>query len=172
MKDKIRMTDSLLKIQNYSDMLYKIALTQMKNRHDAEDIVQEVMYQYIKSSKNFENEEYEKAWLIHVTLNACRKVWRSAWYKHSIPFLSVIEKGTESGLEENIIYQEEGREIIAAVLKLPRKYREVIHLFYFQELSINEIAGITGRKVNTITSQMTRGRELLRKTLKEDYHFE
>ena len=57
-------------------------------------------------------------------------------------------------------------------MKLPRKYREVIHLFYFQQLSIKEISAITERRESTVTSQLTRGRELLKKNLKEEYRYE
>lgn len=61
--------------------------------------------------------------------------------------------------------------ILAAVMALPAKYRDVIHLFYYQELSVQEIAKITGYGVSTVTSQLTRGRNLLRKSLKEEYDF-
>ena len=53
----------------------------------------------------------------------------------------------------------------------PEKYRDVIHLFYYEELSVKEIARVTGRGTSTVTSQLTRGRELLRKSLKEEYDF-
>lgn len=71
------------RIDLYSDMLYKIAYLQLKNSEDAKDIVQEVFYQYIKSEKEFESGEHEKAWLIKVTLNQCKKLWRSAWFRHT-----------------------------------------------------------------------------------------
>lgn len=68
------------KINNYSNLLYRIAFLQLKNNQDAEDVVQETFYQLVKCRKEFETPEHEKAWLIKVTLNGCRKVWRSAWY--------------------------------------------------------------------------------------------
>ena len=58
------------------------------------------------------------------------------------------------------------------VWRLPRKYREVIHLFYFEEMSVKEICEATGRRTSTVTSQLTRGRELLKKRLKEEYRYE
>lgn len=75
-------------------------------------------------------------------------------------------------MEAGILEKERNREIMEAVLKLPRRYREVIHLFYFQQMSVKEISAATGRKESTITSQLTRGRELLKKNLKEEYRYE
>lgn len=163
------------KIERYADMLYKLAFSQMKNQQDAEDVIQEVFYQYIKNKKPFENEEHEKAWLIRVTLNACRKIWRSAWYKHSVPFTSVFVPQPEerdSETERKVLAREQEQEVMQAVFKLSRKYREVIHLFYYEGMNIQEICEVTGRKTNTVTSQLTRGREQLKKTLKEAYRYE
>lgn len=160
------------KIEQYADMLYKLAFSQMRNRQDAEDVVQEVFYQYVKKEKQFESEEHEKAWLIRVTLNACRKIWRSAWYKHTVPFSPPQDMTDKDSVDEQMILAEEEREILAAVMGLPRKYREVIHLFYFENMSIKTICEITGKKTNTVTSQLTRGRSLLQKTLKEVYQYE
>ena len=78
----------------------------------------------------------------------------------------------ESGMEKELLQRERSREIMEAVLKLPGKYREVIHLFYFQQMSIKEICLITERRESTVTSQLTRGREMLRKKLKEEYQYE
>lgn len=159
------------KMNTYMDMLFKVAYFQMKNRQDAEDIVQEVFCQYLKSSREFESGEHEKAWLIKVTLNACRKVWRSAWYRHNTA-MPEWEFVAESGTESDYIRREQSGEVLQSVLKLPAKYREVIHLFYYEDLSIKEICLVTGRQESTVTSQLTRGRELLRRSLKEDYSFE
>ena len=170
------------KINNYSSLLYRIAFLQLKNNQDAEDVVQETFYRLVKNRKEFETPEHEKAWLIKVTLNGCRKVWRSAWYRHTdIVRAGELPEGglpagrqgeTDGAMEAGILEKERNREIMEAVLKLPRRYREVIHLFYFQQMSVKEIGAATGRKESTITSQLTRGRELLKKNLKEEYRYE
>ncbi len=165
------------KIDRYSDMLYRIAFLQLRNSQDAEDVVQETFYQFIKGRKEFETEEHEKAWLIKVTLNGCRKVWRSAWYRHreDLPAQELPEDGETaagSSMESAVLQEERRREILGAVMKLPGKYREVIHLFYYQQMSIKEIALVTERKESTVTSQLTRGRDMLRKNLKEEYRYE
>lgn len=73
--------------------------------------------------------------------------------------------------ENCVMVSEENRLLLAAVMLLPLKYRDVIHLFYYEEMSIKEIAQITGRRESTVTSQLSRARELLRKSLKEEYDF-
>lgn len=159
------------RIDLYADMLYKIAYLQLKNSHDAQDIVQEAFYQYIKYNKDFESDEHEKAWLIKVTLNGCRKLWRSAWFRRT-EALPKQDMASENFLEQEVIEREKREELLEEVWSLSRKYREVIHLFYFEGLSIKEIAAVTGRKESTVTSQLTRGRDLLKKRLEEEYRYE
>lgn len=176
-QDTTRIQEKLQeKIDSYSDMLFKIAYARMGNRTDAEDVVQETFYQYFKSSREFDDEEYEKAWLIRVTLNGCRKVWRSGFNRRrsdvSDPEQIQQEQETGEGSpEETVLDKERARTVLEAVWRLPATYREVIHLFYYEELSVKEIAAILERKVSTVTSQLTRGRELLKKSLKEEYDF-
>lgn len=178
-QDTTRIQEKLQeKIDSYSDMLFKIAYARMGNRADAEDVVQETFYQYFRSSKEFDDEEYEKAWLIRVTLNGCRKVWRSGFYRRrsdvSDPEQISLQQEQETGEgspEEAFLDKERARTVLEAVWRLPVTYRDVIHLFYYEELSVKEIAVILERKVSTVTSQLTRGRELLKKSLKEEYDF-
>jgi RNA polymerase sigma factor, sigma-70 family len=166
------------KIDSYSGMLFKIAYARMGNRADAEDIVQETFYQYFKASREFEDEEYEKAWLIRVALNGCNKMWRSSFHRRrsEVPdpeqiFAGEDQETKDCGPEEAFLDKEEARAVLEAVRKLPVTYRDVIHLFYYEELSVKEIAVILERKVSTVTSQLTRGREILKKNLKEEYDF-
>lgn len=164
------------KIDCYSDMLFRIAYLRLKNRQDAEDVVQEVFYQYIRKNGAFDSSEHEKAWLIKVTLNGCRRVWRSAWNRHRGSPDDLAEEHEQAefsceGIEESIVSLENNRILLEAVKSLPAKYRDVIHLFYYEELSVREIGEVTGRKESTVTSQLTRGREMLKKRLKEEYDF-
>ncbi|MCI8691992.1 MAG: sigma-70 family RNA polymerase sigma factor [Lachnospiraceae bacterium] len=178
------------KIDSYGDMLFRLSYMRLQNVQDAEDAVQEVFYQYLKKPQVFENPEHEKAWFLKVALNVCRKTWRSAWRRHQSSWQSpedggsdgdwteILEQGGStggvqplSGPEELAVRQEERSRLLHAVLALPERYREVIHLFYYEELSVKEISRITGGGISTITSRLTRGRELLKKSLKEEYDF-
>lgn len=174
-----------LKIDQYGDMLFKLSFLRLQNVQDAEDVVQEVFYQYFKSAKTFGSPEHEKAWLLTVAMNACRKVQRSAWRRHRSDWQpengsdqeeawrgkKVPEENQISGPEEEVFRKEEKRRLLDAVMSLSAKYRDVIHLFYYEELSVKEIARVTGRAESTVTSQLTRGREQLRKALKGEYDF-
>lgn len=169
------------KINAYGNFLFRLCFIHLQNVQDAEDVVQDVFYQYIRRGEPFESDEHEKAWLFKVAMNGCRRVWRSAWRRHrsgeewqdkaeKTVSADMVNAGPEP--EEYWLEREKRQELLAAVMALPLKYREVIHLFYYQEFSVKMIAEITGRRESTVTSQLTRGRELLRKSLKEGYDFE
>ena len=162
-------------IETYFSTLYKIAFLQLKNAEDAEDVVQEVFFRYMKSEVVFESREHERAWFIKVTLNCCRRLWRSAWFRHR----AVLPEGEvpdgaapEEETEEHYLKTERNKELLQAVWELPDKYREVLHLFYYEELSVKEIAEIVGKQESTVTSRLTRGRNILKKKLQEEYDFE
>ena len=170
-----------LKIDRYGDMLFKLSFLKLQNVQDAEDVVQEVFYQYVKRQESFAGEEHEKAWLIHVTLNACRKIWRSAWNRHrsreeiweqDCKALSGRFEEPVPGPEESLMNEEEKEMLFRAVNALPVRYREVIHLFYYEGYSTKEIAGMLHKNEATIRSCLHRGRARLKALLKEDYDFD
>lgn len=158
-----------LKIEEYSDKLYRLAFLKLQNRQDAEDAVQETFFQYICRTEDFISEEHEKAWLYKVLINYCRKTVRCAWYRHRDGAeLQETDTGGEPP-EQEMIRREQRRELREQIWKLPEKYREVLHLFYFEDLSVKEIAGITGRGESSVTSLLTRGRKRLKELLGEEY---
>ncbi|WP_458785131.1 RNA polymerase sigma factor [Vallitalea sediminicola] len=140
-------------------MVYRLAFSQVRNNSDADDIFQEVFLRYLKKQPQFENEEHRKAWLIRVTINCTKKFWASSWLKKTAP------------LDENITFEfSEENDLNYELQKLSRKYRTVIHLFYYEDLSIAEISEILKQKPSTIRTQLTRARRKLKEILKEDYH--
>jgi len=143
-------------VDKYADMVYRIAFTQMKNKADADDIFQEVFLKLCKSEVVFETDEHIKAWLITVTINSCRKFYSSVWNKRIEPLM------------EDFAYEEEYQdfEVVPAVQSLPQKYREVIHLFYFEDMKVAQIAEALKSTVGTVKSQLSRARSLLRDRLK------
>lgn len=113
---------------------------------------------YIRKNAHFETEEHRKAWLIRVTINCCKKMWTSSWIKKIVP------------LDETIVFEmKEETNLYYELQKLPMKYRAVIHLFYYEDLSIEEISKALNQKPSTIRTQLTRARYKLKKILKEDY---
>lgn len=146
-------------VDSYADMVYRIALTQMKNVHDAQDIFQEVFLRLVKNIDSIQNEEHLKSWLIRVTLNCSKTNLMSAWRKHTQPL--------EEEQNQIVFETKEQSDLYEYIQKLPKKYRTVLYLFYYEELSIKEICGITGQKETTVKSQLSRGRAMLKEQLEK-----
>lgn len=146
-----------LAIEKYSDMVRRICFVQLKNYHDVEDVFQDVFLKYILNDKPFDSEVHEKAWMIRVTINACRDNLKS-FFKRKV--LSINEL-----VQEPSYIEESSFDTLEAVLQLPQKYRNAIYLFYFEGYTAIEIADILGRKENTIYTWLSRGREQLKTAL-------
>ncbi|MBQ7975171.1 MAG: sigma-70 family RNA polymerase sigma factor [Clostridia bacterium] len=137
-------------------MIYKLAISQARDVHLAEDVTSNVFLKYMESKKVFESEEHIKAWLLRVTINEARSVFSSSWFKKTVPLDETLEA---AGIPE------EESEVYLAVMRLPEKYRTVIHLFYYEDFSVLEIANILNTKESTVKSQLLRGRNLLKNAL-------
>lgn len=146
-----------LAIEKYSDMVRRICFVQLKNYHDVEDVFQDVFLKYILNDKPFDSEVHEKAWMIRVTINACRDNLKS-FFKRKVSSINELVQ-EPSYIEESSFYT------LEAVLQLPQKYRNAIYLFYFEGYTAIEIADILGRKENTIYTWLSRGREQLKTAL-------
>lgn len=140
-------------VEIYGDMVYKIALSQTKKKEDAEDIFQEVFLSYMNCKKEFLSEEHEKAYIIRMTVNYCKKHFRSAWFRHRAEFTEI------TGM---VSRNEEEEDLYESVLELPAKYKLVIHLFYYEELSVSQISQALHIKESTVKSQLMRGRNMLK----------
>ena len=144
-------------VNRWGDMVYRLALARTASVPDAEDVFQEVFLRYFRHEDKFHNDEYRKAWLIRCTLNRCKSLLSSPWRKRVVP----LETAEEVGVEDDY------REVCSAVLSLPAKYRAVIHLHYFEGLSVSEMAQTLQLPEGTVKSQLSRGRDLLRDMLEE-----
>lgn len=147
---------------DHGNNILRLAYSYLHNLSDAEDILQDTLIQYLKAAPVFENPTHEKAWLLRVAANLS---------KNRITYNSIR---SADPLMESLA--QEGREDLSfvweAVKTLPEKYREVIHLFYYEGYSTAEISKILKRKEATIRSDLHRGREKLKLILKEVYDFE
>lgn len=155
------------KIKEYYPMIYKFVYMQVKSRADAQDITQEVFFKYLVGNIDFPNVEKEKSWLFTVAYNQCKNYWRTGWYRKIFPIKKEIIE-SEKTLESEYEKKENASYVVACVAKLPSKYREVIHLFYYEDMKIEKISEITGRNKSTIQTQLDRGRKLLKKMMKEN----
>ncbi len=164
---KITATDARLKeeaaflLSTYGNRILRLSYSYLHNEQDAEEVLQDTLLKYLQTSPVFESDEHRKAWLLRVAANLSKN--RIAYNK--------IRHTDE--LNETLIAEE--REDLSfvweAVKQLPEKYREVIHLYYHEGYSTADIALILERKESTIRSDLRRGREQLKITLKEVYDF-
>lgn len=148
-------------LRTYSDMVYKLALSQTKNRADAEDVFQDVFVRFMKNTKPFAGEEHIKAWLIRVTINCSRKLMRSSWFRRTVAL-------SAQPVEPPVFDTTEKSEVYEAVLRLPRKYRTAIHLFYYEDMSIAQIGKALRIPESTVKSHLARARRLLKQQLEGD----
>lgn len=170
------MKDKEQTVRTYSPMVYRLAFSLLKNREDAEDIHQEVFCKYLKTAIRFDSEEHAKAWFIRVTVNCCKNYWKSAWNRKRVDVEQDAEntsaRGTSNINAFGTILQaepdERSEKVIETVKTLPQKYRVVIHLFYYEELSVEEISRCLSQKPATVRTHLTRARAILREKLKEE----
>lgn len=151
-------------IRRNSDMVYRLAYSLVKTRADADDIFQEVFLRYMQNAPAFQGAEHEKAWFLRVTMNCCKNFWKSPWTRRRVALER--EEMEQGGLSCEL--DDDSAALVDAVKQLSKKYRIVIHLFYYEELSIEEIAKLTNAKASTVRTRLTRARRQLRSLLKEE----
>ena len=152
-------TDDCLEdvIEKHSNMVYRLALSQMKTKVDADDVFQEVFIRFLRKRPEFSSEDHQKAWFIRVTLNRCKSAWTSAQKKQTIP------------LDESLPFlQTEQYDLLEELRKLPQKYLAVVHLYYYEDLSVAEIGKVIGKSPSAVKMRLLRAREMLKGILEED----
>lgn len=147
------------KYNKYIKMVYCTAFAYFKNKSDAEDIASEVFIKYFTSSKEFNDEQHEKAWLMRVTINRCKDIMKSFRVRNTVPF----EEASE------ICRNADERSVYNAVMELPKKYRIVIHLYYFEGYTTKEIAEMYGKSDSAIRARLSRARKMLRESVGEEF---
>lgn len=144
-------------IERYADTVRRLCVVHLKNEADAEDIFQNVFLKYALSTGDFENEEHERAWMIRVTINACKDLLKNFFRSRTVSIDEVVEQAAD--------LHQEHREVLEAVLSLPEKYRDVVYLHYYEGYTAPEIGNILQKKPNTIYTLLTRSKTLLRQKL-------
>ena len=140
-------------------MVYRIAYRYVKNSIDTDDVFSEVFLAYFKKERTFESEEHRKAWLIRVTINCA---------KDFLAQRSQLQQLNEEMMPDHTAPNTDVHmDLHAAIEQLRPDYREVIKLYYLDELSVKEIAQILNKNENTIKTQLSRARDILRTILEE-----
>lgn len=145
--------------EKYMDTIYRVAYSWTKNSHDANDVTQDVLIQLYKTTKEFESYSHIKNWLIKVTVNQCKMLFRSPWNKME----DIGEYADALGFEE-----ESHLDLFQAVMQLDKKYRVPILLFYYEGYSTAEIASILGILEKTVSTRLFRAKAKLKDYLKEE----
>lgn len=141
----------------YADTVRRICFLHLKNHADTEDIFQTVFLKYALFSGEFESTEHEKAWLIRVTINACRDFLKNFYHSKTVPLDLLADEAAS--------VQPENNEVLSAVLSLPKKYKDAIYLHYYEGYSAVEIAKMLGKNENTVYSLLSRARGILKDKL-------
>lgn len=141
------------------DVVYRTALSYCKNTYDAEDIVQNTFTKLLQTDVQFEDSEHIRRWLIRVTINECRNMWKSFWKKN-------ISSLDEFCYEPESVTPQQ-RELLEEVLRLPPKYRIVIHLYYYEGYHVREIADMLQLSESNVQIRLMRARKKLKEQIKE-----
>lgn len=142
-------------IEKYKSTVYGVALTHTKTKYDADDVFQDVFLALWKKSPHFSDEEHRKAWIIRTTLNLCKKTYNASIWKKAVSFGEIKE-------EQFVFQNRRENDIFLAVQAMTPKLRTVIYLYYFEEMSVKEIARLLHVREGTVRMQLTRGRDKLR----------
>ena len=148
----------------YKNNVYAVAFSICKNASDAEDVVQDTFLQYYMTHKHFDNEQHIRAWLLRVAINKAKNIQFSFWHRNGMPLADYIETLSFETPETKELFEE--------VMKLPEKYRVAVHLFYYEDYSIKEIAKILRTTESNIKVRLSRGRAKLKDALKEGWEDE
>ncbi len=136
----------------HTTTLFKIAMIHLGNSIDAEDAVQEAFFKHLHKAPTFVDETHEKAWLIRVLINICKNMTRSFWRRRTVSLADQIIS----------IEEPEERQMLSLVMQLPFSYKTVIHLFYYEDYSVAEIAEILKISQSAVKMRLKRGRALLK----------
>lgn len=143
--------------KRYRDRLFAIAFQYTKSAADADDMAQIALIKCYHAEKPFENEQHIRNWLIRVTVNECKRYLVSPWRRYTAP----IEDYAETlGFETP-----EQSSLFLAVMALPQKYRVPIHLYFYEDYSVREVAQILGLRESAVQTRLLRARQKLKQTL-------
>ncbi|MFS0777573.1 sigma-70 family RNA polymerase sigma factor [Neobacillus sp. 3P2-tot-E-2] len=157
-------------MQEYSDDILHLVYTYVKNRTTAEDLTQEIFLKCYEKLNQFNQQATLKTWVYRIASNHCKDYLRS-WHYRKITLSDIILDYIPSKskqVEEEIIANSEENILTNAVMNLPLKYREVVFLHYYEELSLAEISKITTVNINTIKTRLKRAKELLKDKMIEE----
>ena len=142
----------------FKNDIYRLIYSYTKNKYDTDDIMQNVFIKLYNNFYQFKDEDHIKNWLITVAINESKNYFLSAWKKKIFPMTETIENSLTTSIEND--------DLLEAVLSLPKKYKLVVHLYYYEGYKVNEIADFLKEKETTIQTRLSRARTKLKEMLK------
>ena len=149
-------------VDEHTDYLLRLAFLYVHNFASAEDIVQDAFFQFYCSQDTFQQKSSIKTCLTRITINKCKDYLKSWRYRKMVLTNTFNEPTKQSNI---VIKNNERSEIAEAVMSLPIPYREVIILYYYQELTIPQIAHLTEIHENTLKTRLRKAKMLLQQKL-------
>jgi len=146
-------------VELYGDMTFRLAYSYLKNRADAEDVMQETLLKLYTERKEFESPDHERHWVLRVAANECKKLLRSPWKRRMEP---LDDMGEAAAFD-----QPAQTELFRQVMALPPKYRAAVYLYYYEGYCVKEAAELLGAKTSTVQTWLMRARGQLQTKLKE-----
>lgn len=174
-------------VRAYADIVYRTALSYTKAPQDAEDVTQTVFMKLLETGDSFADEEHLRRWLIRVTVNECKNLWKSFWKRRvglaektepeeqeAYDYTGYTKRGARKGMPpENPEFDALSQsELYEAVMALPKDYRVIVHLFYYEDYRTGEIAELLHIREQTVRTRLVRARQKLRQRLEEAWHDE
>jgi RNA polymerase sigma-70 factor (ECF subfamily) len=148
--------------ETYKQNVYAAAFSVCRNSADAEDVLQDTFLRYHSANKQFQNEQHIRAWLLRVAINLATDLVRRRRRRGEEPL--------DDYLETLSFPSPESGELFTAVMALPETYRAVIHLFYYEDYTVEEIAALLKLTKSNVKVRLSRGRLLLKESLKEAWN--
>jgi len=166
-EDKELLIDEIM--TRYGQEVLQLVFSYVNNRAIAEDLTQDIFVKCYKGLHTYSGKSKLRTWLWRIAINHCKDFLKS-WYNKNVviaedePLNNTTKKEM---IEQAVIQRQEDDQLIASIMLLPIKYREVIYLFYYEELPIKEIALVTDVGANTVKTRLRRAKELLKERLEE-----
>lgn len=145
-------------VREHGQAVFRLAYARTGNKADAEDVTQETFLRLVHKAPHFRDRDHCRAWLLRVAMNCAGDLFRSPWRRRTRP----LEEAEGISAPER---EEDG--VLPVVLALPERYRTVVHLFYYEELSVAEMAVVLGKGEGAVRTRLCRARRMLRDMLEE-----
>lgn len=144
-------------VHEYQKTLLRMCYLYLRDKTLAEDAVQETFIKVYRNMSSFRGESSEKTWLMRIAMNTCYDIHRSNWFKMIDPRYTpdMLPEASEP-------FAQKEEDLVAEIMQLPRKLREVILLYYYQDMTVIEIADSLRISQSSVSGRLKRARDKLR----------